>query len=896
MSDQTIGRDAMSRDAATFERKVRRSRLVLLLERLWPKAWLLLGLAVLFLVVSMAGLWPLLPALVHKLVLIAFAAAAAAILFAAIRTPLPDRESGLRRMERVSGLPHRPASSYEDTLADADQAQPETRALWQAHRARLAAMLARLKVGAPEPRTDRLDPFALRAALLLGAVALTGLVGDSARDRLAGAFRFGAGASGPAARIDAWVTPPAYTGKPPVMLADGSGQGAAGAVPAAGGKPIQVPVKSVLVIRAIGREGAKLALAFTGEPVDGSVPVKENAESKPAPSAGEPAELKFELKGAGSVRATANGSSVGAWTFDVIPDQLPRITLTKVPEPSPRGSLKLTYKVEDDYGVASAEARFEKLKPKAVDPAKAWAREELKGPRRPLERPPVLALRLPRPGAKDGEAMTYLELGSHPWAGMDVRLQLAAKDVAGQIGRSATMDMVMPGRLFRKPLARAVVEQRRKLVDDSRYRGQVLRALAALTIEPDGFMDSHAYLGLRSAYHRLLRDKSRAGLKSVAEQLWHVALRIEDGDLSDAERALREAQEKLSKALENGASDQEIQQLMQELRQALNNFMEQLQKQAEGQPQQPSGQDQNRQMLSQQDLERMMKNIENMAKNGSREQAQQMLSEMRDLMERLQAGRMNPEQQQQSQQMMQKMDELGNIVGDQQKLMDETFGEQRKQGDQQQQGRQGQKGERNKGQQQGRGQQGQPGNRGERQPGQQGQNGERGEGQQGQQGRAGQQGMGGQQGQLGQRQGALRDKLDQLQREMRELGMGSDKLDAAGEAMANAEQQLKDGDLDGATQEQGRALQQMREGARQMAQEMMKGMPQRYGQSGDSPRDPMGRPQRSQGPDLGTSVKVPDEIDMQRAREILEELRRRSGQATRPQQELDYLDRLLRRF
>jgi hypothetical protein len=73
-------------------------------------------------------------------------------------------------------------------------------------------------------------------------------------------------------------------------------------------------------------------------------------------------------------------------------------------------------------------------------------------------------------------------------------------------------------------------------------------------------------------------------------------------------------------------------------------------------------------------------------------------------------------------------------------------------------------------------------------------------------------------------------------------------------------------------------------------------MPQRYGRNAETQRDPLGRPQRSQGPDLGTSVKVPDKIDQQRAREILEELRRRSGEATRPPVELDYLERLLKRF
>ena len=47
-------------------------------------------------------------------------------------------------------------------------------------------------------------------------------------------------------------------------------------------------------------------------------------------------------------------------------------------------------------------------------------------------------------------------------------------------------------------------------------------------------------------------------------------------------------------------------------------------------------------------------------------------------------------------------------------------------------------------------------------------------------------------------------------------------------------------------------------------------MPSRVGQHGRT--DPLGRPLRNEGPDLGTSVKVPDEIDIQRAREILEEL------------------------
>ena len=47
------------------------------------------------------------------------------------------------------------------------------------------------------------------------------------------------------------------------------------------------------------------------------------------------------------------------------------------------------------------------------------------------------------------------------------------------------------------------------------------------------------------------------------------------------------------------------------------------------------------------------------------------------------------------------------------------------------------------------------------------------------------------------------------------------------------------------------------------------------------------------GPDCGNSVKVPDEIDVQRARQILEAIRKRLGNALSPQIERDYLERLL---
>jgi uncharacterized protein (TIGR02302 family) len=827
-----------------FERKVRLSRGALLFEQLWPRVWLLLGVLGLFIAFSLAGVWARLTELPHKILLGLFGAALLAALVAIARVRKPTREEAIRRLERVSAIKHRPASSYEDTLT-LGVADARTAALWRLHRQRLAALLQKLRVGPPRPRTDRYDPFALRALLLLGVSALLIVTGDSASDRLRSAFRFSALAKGAEARLDAWITPPAYTGVPPVMLADGAHGGLKDLTSGRTG-PIEVPDHSQLIVRATGAGIGALGLELRAS--DGGPPQRAQA---PAPgSASEVAQLKLEMRSSGTATVYADGAALASWPVSITPDHPPKITLLKEPERTPRGALKLTFRVEDDYGVVSAEGHIRRVRPKAETSSTAWARETAKkGPRPPYERPPVLALRLPRAYPKQAEGQSFHEIGDHLWAGMKVELTLVAKDLANQTGHSEPVELVLPERHFTKPLARAVIEQRRRLVEDPRDRLEVARALDALTLEPEDFIeDLQVYLGLRSAYWRLQRPPTRASRNSVAAQLWNVAVRIEDGSLTEAERALRAAQERLQQALEGNAADEEIQKLMQELRQALAQFLDQLSKQAQNQP--PlQGLDRNNQFLTSQDLERMLKNLENMARSGNRDMAQQMLSELRDLLDRLQSGRMAD--QGRSQRFGQMMDEFGDIIGRQQKLLDDTFGEQR-----QQQGQQGQRG----------------------------QQGAQGEGN----------------GALGDRQRQLRDMLGRLQRGLRELNLNPPgQLNGAGEAMERAERSLREGDLDNGSQEQGRALEQLRQGARDMAEQMLRRMPSRFGFSQDAPGelDPMGRPpQRTDGPDPGVGVKVPDQIDVQRAREILEELRRRMGEPMRPQLELEYLERLLKRF
>lgn len=887
-----------------FEWKIRRAKWAIVFEQAWRSVCLILGVAGLFLLVSLFGLWPLLARWAHIGLLALFAGAGAIAILSLLRIRWPSREAAIRRIEATSKIPHRPASSYEDTLSGGVD-DPATASLWQAHRLRVLDKLRRLKVGKPRPRTDRYDPFALRALLVLMLASALGFAGASSPERIRAAFQFGGSLSLADARLDAWIAPPSYTNRPPLMLADGSQslaqQDEQSKLEAAGAAPKSVPAKSTVIVRVSGFEGVpvRVEAATAAEAArDDTRWLKIDPEKALASGAGT-TEFRHKLEEDTTVRVIANGDDIASWSVAVIPDMLPTIDLVEAPRRTPRGSLKLIYKLADDYGVSSAAVRLVESPTMETLEREAQQSTHLGFTPKRLE-PIEMPLPLPSPNVKEGESTTFLDFGPHPWAGKRVKMTLVAKDVAGQEGLSKGLEIVLPERQFTKPLARAVIEQRKKLMQDRRFRRDVLLALGAITREPEDFFDdSSVYLSLRTVYHRLKRSRSRTALKSSIDQLWETALQIEQGDLSDAEQRLRDAQEKLANALREGASEEEIKKLMDELRQAMNDYMEQMAKNAEQEGRDfTDGQNQDQQQIDKKDIDQMMKNLEDMANTGAREQAMKMLNELREMMERMQAGKQNPQAAKKQQQMQQMLSKLNGMVGDQQRLMDDTF-QQQKQGGQQPGTRAGQQSSRN-----------QLGSRGQFGQQQRGRDPRRGMGlgQQQQQplgrGQQGQQGFGQQPGEgqvpspeeLADRQRELRRQLADLQRQMDREGAGrSEELRGAQESMEAAEEALRNQDYPGAMQNQAQALQQLRQGSESLAQDMQGNQPQRYGRNGER-RDPLGRPQRSQGPELGTSVKVPDEIELQRAREIIDELRRRRGQVTRPQIELDYLDRLLKRF
>jgi uncharacterized protein (TIGR02302 family) len=283
-------------------------------------------------------------------------------------------------------------------------------------------------------------------------------------------------------------------------------------------------------------------------------------------------------------------------------------------------------------------------------------------------------------------------------------------------------------------------------------------------------------------------------------------------------------------------------------------------------------------MLSQQDLKSMLDRLERMSRSGDKEAAKQLLEQLQQMLENLQMAQ--PGQNGDSE-MEQALNELGDMIRKQQQLRDKTF-------------KQGQDSRRDRSR-----------------------------------GKQGDQSM----GDLQQDQQGLRDRLKKLQEELAKRGMGpsqrgekgqrgeqgqqgqqggdqgdgEDGLEQADSAMGDASGRLGEGNADGAVDSQGAALEALRKGAQKLAEAMQPGDGD---QPGDGPgntkgrqqagpnggNDPLGRPMRHNEFNDDYSVKIPGEIDVQRVRRILEELRRRLADPSRPQIELDYIERLLKDY
>jgi uncharacterized protein (TIGR02302 family) len=796
-------------------------------ESFWPVFWPVLGVAGLFLAIALFDVLPLLPGWAHAGVLAGFLIALLSASWRALRAlRLPSFEAARRRLERDSGLEHRPLVALDDSLAT-DPRDRAAAALWEAHRRRLLAQVRRLAVRLPAAGLAKVDPMALRAGvfMLLAVAVVTG--GHDWRTRLAGALtpRLAQAAGGPPARLDAWINPPAYTALPPLFLDSEIAQDT----------PIPTPIgSSVLVQVQGGRSAPRLHISETAEEFE---PVTSGVYKIARP-----------LEIGDRLAITQDGRTLAEWPLEILPDTPPSIEFSAPPGRTERSVLRLEYEAKDDYGLKQVAVEIERLdKPDAA----------------PLR----LELALPAGDLRDAQSTSYHDLTPHPWAGLAVGIRLVARDALDQIGTSDPVRTVLPERIFNHPVARALVELRKQLTLEPDKRFPVIRGLSDLNQRPAHFHhDLVVALAMRSAERRLLYDNSPEAIGQVQQLMWDTALRIEEGDLAIAERDLREIQEALMRALAENAPDEEIERLLDQLREALDRFLEALAEQlreqmAKGVEPQPLPPD--AQIVGSEDLRQLLETARDAARSGARDAAREMLSRLQNLLENLRANALGQQPGQEGESAWQMMRDMESLMQRQQELLDRSYSRAqsgRRPGEQSRQGES-------------------PGERGGGRPSEN----EIDAREQEQVRRA----LGEMMRRLGQALGDIPRPLGRAEQAMR------DARDALGR-----EQPLE------AIDPQSRALDQLQQGIQAMAESFMERMGQGQPQPGSGPvgmgpgmgRDPLGRSTGQSGFEALEGVRIPDKMELRRAREILQELRRRRGEPQRPTIELDYIDRLLQQF
>jgi uncharacterized protein (TIGR02302 family) len=822
-----------------LNRTVWRARLALYWERLWAAAYPLVMVLALFAIAVLTGLLGRLPDLARYAALAAFALAFLWSLRPLLGLAFPERGEALRRIETSSALDHRPVSASEDKPANPS---PASTAIWEEHVARQLARLTQLRAGTPRSDLKWRDPHAFRLAALLGVLAALFLYRGDPLSNFADAVRIAPAQAQVALSLDAWVRPPAYTAKPPILLTSEALKERLQR-----DSDLLVPEGSLLVLRLAGAQQPRLSFfdLIGGEEIR-DLKAKTGTESGTFTA-------QLRLDRPAEIRVNDGGTELAKWRLSVIPDAPPKVAFTADPEAEASGALAVDWKASDDYGIASVTAKVA-LSDNQAD-GRGFATNGVF-----LYEPPSFPITLKKASPRRIEDRATNDLTAHPWAGFNVEVTLEAKDQAGKTGKSETKTVLLPERLFIKPLAKALIEQRKALILDPDDHRKVELMLDALLTWPDGLIEkSGVHIALRAIRSHVAYARDQDDIKTAVNDLWQLALAVEEGDLADARAELDAIRKELQKALAEGAPPERIAELMDKLRDAMNKYLqsmaEETQRRMQKEGMQPQPVDPSR-MLSQEDLQKMLDTIQKLAESGANQAAQEMLSQLDNMLRNLQPG-MAQSPQQGDTPLSQMLGDLSELMRQQQQLMDDTM---RMPGE-------------------GDPKQGDP-NGGSSQ---EGQNGDPGRG-------------------LSQKQGALRQMLDELMGRLGQQGMDAPQsFGQAGKSMEGATGALREGRRDPALEQQSDALSALREGAQSMARQMMQqgqgntGNMGRHGQARGDDRDPLGRPMRSRGEDYGPDRNmVPGEAAIRRAREILDILRNRANNPDLPRIDHDYIDRLLR--
>ncbi len=619
-----------------LRRRRQAARAVLTFERAWPAIWPALGMLGGFVCAALLGVPQRLPPLLHLALLAGVAAVVAALAWRGLRgLRWPDEQAADRRLERDSGLSHRPLAALVDNRAEGSG----DAAVWEAHLARLAGLVGRLRLRPPRPGLAARDRRAWRALLLLGLACGLGIAGADAPQRLLTAVRpvFPPAVPPAATRLQAWLTPPGFTGMAPILLT-------------ADHPDVSAPAGSRLTASLSGGGGSAPSLVLAGK-----ASAFQPLESAEAGSGASGWQATAELSSGGTLSVRRDGADIARWELTAVADVPPTVQWPAPPQPT-RGrqpQLRLPWQVAHLYGVAALQAEL-----------RLQARMDA----------PALVVPIPLAGApRSARGAQLADLTAHPWAGLPVVATLAGRDTAGLVGRSAARGVTLPERRFLNPAARSLVAVRKLLALQPQEHGPPLAALQRLAGQDAVWQsDSGGYLNLREAMNRLARAPlqgaaATAAIDAVQARLWQLALHLEEGAPARTAQALAQARKALHEAMAaaqqradappahspgdkapdkpgeaarqpSAAEKAEIARREQALAQALQQYMQALRRQAQSDPRHPAPPEQ--QAI---EAERALRQMQQATQSDQMNAAQDRLAELDQALDALEQARRDAE-------------------------------------------------------------------------------------------------------------------------------------------------------------------------------------------------------------------------------------------------------------
>ncbi|MFN3827304.1 MAG: DUF4175 domain-containing protein [Micavibrio sp.] len=838
-------------------RKRFQTGLVLALENLVSAGWRLVLWVMLF-----AALWLLrLPALggpsAEWFFLVTFLLGTGWFTWKDLRSfRWPSRHDIDLRLENNSQLKHRPLTTLDDKLANPQM--QSSRDLWGRSKERALASIAKLRIPFPRPILSYRDPYAFRVLVVLLVVIGGIIAGPTWKQRIHLGINpfYGRETEKVDKSITIWITPPTYTGQAQTIL---QGRGTRKDV-------LNIPEESQIKIQMTRGFGDPYVVM--GEK---KLPMKKVDHHNWAFEGPIIPADSLKIKQMGLTRASVN--------YAYITDASPAITLVEAPQTIDKGQTQIVLKVKDDYSVNDIALKI-RLKDDYTDIPMGVNFEDIRA---------VLS-----PPQTEIELKPVYDLAWHPWAGLPVVIDITAIDHKKQTASIPSLHMTLPEREFKHPVAQKLISLRKRLIRTPEAASEnVAHELFDIMAAPESY-GGHpvVFLSLRSMASRLFYDPRLENIPGIIAQLWDTALQVEEGNLAMAARDLRNAQRKLEAALNNpDATQEEISEALDEFREALSQYfqemMNQMQQQLSNGEMMLLPQEMFAGMVNPEDLQNFIDELTAQALAGNKDAAREMLSQMQQMMDSMNSASGEMQMPKDMQFMMKGISELQKLIEKQEQLLDQTR------------------------------QQAEPF-----------------------EGLAREQDYGNtlpfdmniikdlwgenyippptaspnmndntptpavDTSANKEEQEALRYILGQLMQEAgTEMGQVPENMGEAELQMRGAAEKLGGNRPDMAIPYQEEALRQLKQSMDQMSQKMAQQLKRMMAMAigpGMGRVDPLGRPMQD-GED-GSSwlpsqkVKIPDEAERKRVREILDSLRKRSGEFSRPEYELEYYRRLMQQF